>query len=164
MLKNEQQSFVRHLVQVHFNRDATTSCIGKHERDDPGRNWVVLFQEARGPEGWSRPNYAPPIRTDRTKSEKHLYLDRVQLRFSEIQSACWESEYLGENLWRKVSRSWQMLHGHEHVFGVKGLSPYRFFAEASIARSIAFWIIGQWGGISSKHVVILRWHRVIRII
>jgi len=54
--------------------------------------------------------------------------------------------YLGERTSGGRFRvSWQMLHGHEHVFGVKGLSPYRFFAEASIARSIAFWIMRQCG-------------------
>jgi len=78
---------VRYLGQVHFNRDATTSCIGKHERDDRSR-------EELGPGGmWSRGIKQAKLRSsNRTKFEKHLYLDRVQLRFSRRLSLHAESQ------------------------------------------------------------------------
>jgi len=134
---------VRYLGQVHFNRDATTSCIGKHERDDRSR-------EELGPGGmWSRGIKQAKLRSsNRTKFEKHLYLDRVQLRFSRRLSLHAESQNISVRTSGKrfrVADKCSLSSPRTRArFWCKGAISLSIFSEASIARSIAF-IIGQCG-------------------
>ena len=61
--------------RTHFLRWKTRARSGEELGPVPEGMWSR----------WSRPDYAPPMRTNRAKLEKHLYLNRVQLssrRFS----------------------------------------------------------------------------------